>query len=104
MAGLAQGTLVQQALAAEGIRLAGWRWQWHPGAKGQSFEPHLARDGVNVWNPDGFVGDNPGEWGALPWDGRSVNSKYCFCSARMLLRGADGRFLPTLTVDREGEV
>lgn len=104
MSGLASGAVVRNALAAGGIQVIGWRWAWAPGAKGQTFEPHFRRDGVQVFNPEGFIGDNASQWGALPWDGLSVNSKYCLCSARMLLRGADGRFLPSLGVDRRGDV
>lgn len=92
MAGIAMGAAVQRALAAEGITIAGHRWIWEIGRKGQTFEPHLARDGVRVFNPEGFVGDNAGEWGALPGEG--INGDYCMCSTRWILRGAGGRFLP----------
>ena len=91
--GIAMGSAVRKALAASGITVAGHRWEWAPGRKGGTFEPHLRRDKVNVWNPDGFVGDNAAEWGALPGEG--VNADYCMCSTRWLLRGADGRFLPS---------
>lgn len=90
--GIAMGQAVQLALANAGIRIIGHRWVWHPGRKGQTFEPHLARDGAAVFNPDGFVGDNAAEWGALPGEG--VNANYCMCRTKWLLRGADGRFLP----------
>lgn len=90
--GIAMGPAVQRALAASGIRIIGHRWNWAPGRKGGIFEPHLRRDRVAVFNPDGFVGDNAAEWGALP--GQGVNGEYCMCTTRWMLRGADGRFLP----------
>lgn len=89
--GIAMGSAVIQALASSGVRVVGHRWVWQPGRKGQTFDPHLARDGVAVFNPDGFVGDNASEWGALPREG--VNANYCMCRTRWLLRGANGRFL-----------
>lgn len=90
--GLGQGAAVRRALAAMGITVAGIRWQWAPGAKGQAYDPHLARDGVAVYNPDGFVGEP--EYGMIPGDGLSPNSRYCRCGYRMILRGTSGRFLP----------
>lgn len=98
MGGIGMGDAVRQALAASGITVAGHRWKWHPGRKGQTFPPHLARHNVAVWNPEGFVGDNAAQWGALPGEG--VNSAYCMCSTRWLLRGADGRFRPEGTERR----
>jgi len=93
MAGIGMGPAVQNALAASGIRIIGHAWEWAPGRKGGIFEPHMRRDKARVFNPAGFVGDNAGEYGALP--GQGINSDYCMCSTRWLLRGADGRFLPT---------
>ena len=90
--GIGQGPATSRALAAAGIRHVGWRWQWQPGRQGKIFEPHQRRDNVAVWNVEGFVGDNAAEWGALP--GQGINEDHCMCSARMLLRGADGRFQP----------
>lgn len=91
--GIAMGPAVQKALAASGVRVIGHQWEWAPGRKGQTFEPHLRRDKARVFNPDGFVGDNAAKYGALP--GQGVNSAYCMCTTRWMLRGADGRFLPT---------
>lgn len=85
------GKAVQQGLANGGIRIVGHRWVWAPGRKGGVFDPHLRRDKRAVFNPDGFVGDNADEWGALPRQG--VNANYCMCTTRWLLRGADGRFM-----------
>ena len=89
--GIAMGETVRLALAASGIQVIGHRWMWQPGRKGQTFEPHKARDNAAVFNVEGFVGDNASEWGALPGEG--INSNYCMCSTRWILRGADGRFL-----------
>lgn len=91
MAGIAMGNVVKTALATQGVRLIGHRWVWRPGRKGQTFDPHKARDRKAVYNVDGFVGDNAGEWGALPGEG--INSDYCMCTTKWLLRGAQGRFL-----------
>lgn len=92
--GVAMGPAVAAALASSGIQIAGHRWVWAPGRKGQTFEPHKERDAVAVWNPEGFVGDNAGEWGALPREG--VNADYCMCSTKWLLRGTNGRFLKSM--------
>lgn len=93
--GFAQGAAVRRAMAAVGITVAGIRWLWAPGIiHGGTYEPHLRRHNVAVWNPDGFVGDNPDVHGAIPGDGRAVNSRYCGCGYRLLLRGSGGRFLP----------
>lgn len=91
MSGIAMGKAVQNALAADGISVVGHRWVWAPGVKGGTFEPHKARDRAAVFNIDGFVGDNAGQWGALP--GQGVNSEYCMCTTKWILRGADGRFV-----------
>lgn len=92
MAGIAMGPAVQRALAASGIQVVGHRWIWQIGRQGGTFDPHKRRDRAVVFNPDGFVGDNAGQWGALPGEG--VNAKYCMCTTRWVLRGAQGRFLP----------
>ena len=89
--GVAMGQASMLALTGAGVTIVGHRWQWNPGRMGQTFDPHLERDHVAVFNVEGFVGDNAGEWGALP--GQGVNAKYCMCTTRWLLRGADGRFL-----------
>lgn len=89
--GIAMGPAVQRALAASGIQVVGHRWIWAPGRQGQTFEPHKERDRFAVWNPEGFVGDNAAEWGALPREG--INAAYCMCTTRWLLRGAGGRFM-----------
>lgn len=86
------GAAAQRAMAGSGIQVIGHRWLWAPGRKGGVFDPHIRRDKYAVFNPEGFVGDNAGEWGALPGEG--VNWQWCMCSTRWLLRGADGRFLP----------
>lgn len=92
--GLAMGEAVELALKAKGYQIVGIRWRWLPGMKGGIYDPHLARDNVAVFNPEGFVGDDPDTHGAIPGDGRSVNDAYCACHHRWLLRGPDGRFLP----------
>lgn len=89
--GVAMGEAARLALKAAGVTVVGHRWQWNPGRKGGTFDPHLERDHVAVFNIEGFTGDNAGEWGALPGEG--VNAKYCMCTTRWLLRGADGRFM-----------
>lgn len=91
MPGIAQGVAVQAALTGAGIRVVGHRWLWAPGLKGGTFDPHRRRDNVAVFNPEGFVGDNASEWGALP--GQGINKRWCMCSTRLLYRGADGRFM-----------
>ena len=89
--GIAMSKPVMTALATHGIRVIGHRWIHRPGRKGLIFNPHKARDRKAVFNPEGFVGDNASEWGALPGEG--VNADYCMCTTRWLMRGADGRFL-----------
>ena len=94
--GIASGPAVIAALNGAGIRVVGRRWRWRPGLKGQTYEPHYRRDGVAVFNPNGFVGEP--QYGALPGDGLSPNDRYCMCTTRLILRGARGKFLP----EREG--
>lgn len=89
--GIAMSTTTQAALLGAGVRVIGHRWQWNPGRKGYTFDPHLERDHIAVFNVDGFVGDNASEWGALPGEG--VNGDFCMCTTRWLLRGADGKFM-----------
>lgn len=96
--GIAMGTASRLALLGAGVSVVGHRWQWAPGRKGQTFDPHKARDHAAVFNPEGFVGDNSAEWGALP--GQGVNGRYCMCTTRWLLRGAKGKFLK----EQPGEV
>lgn len=91
MAGIGMSERVRLALAASGVQVVGHRWVWAPGRKGGIFEPHLNRNKKAVFNVDGFVGDNAAQWGALP--GQGVNYKYCMCTTRWLLRGADGKFM-----------
>lgn len=91
MPGIAMGQATYLALLGSGVQVVGHRWQWNPGRMGQTFDPHLERDHVAVFNVEGFVGDNASEWGALP--GQGINAEYCMCTTRWLLRGADGRFM-----------
>lgn len=84
------GGIVAAALNSAGIQVTGHRWVWRPGRKGQVFDPHKRRDRKAVFNPQGFVEDNAGQWGALP--GQGINRDYCMCTTRWILRGAGGRF------------
>lgn len=89
---IAQGSAVKRSLAASGIAVIGIRWKWFPGRKGETYEPHLDRDNVRVFNPEGFVGEP--EHGTMPYN--APNAAYCCCQTALLLRGAGGRFLPEL--------
>lgn len=89
MAGLAQGGAVQAALAASGVAVTGYRWQWLPGIARGVFFPHYYRHNKAVYSLDGWPVEADGG-GAFP--GMGFNGKYCMCTVKWILRDAAGRW------------